>query len=168
MGERWDPRWVGIWWGLLAIIPFIAYLVIVATVQAGGPPAERELTGPATAHAVAERLTPPTTTVWADPCAELTHYRQLVGLPAELDRIGYRESRCLNRDDVRTWCCHGWWQLYINLHLQDHRLAPRYAACGITSPDDVNSNTPQDKYRQACAARALYDVQGLNAWAATR
>ena len=101
-------------------------------------------------------------------CDEMSWYREAVGLPARFDGIGHRESRCLNRESVRTWCCVGWWQLWVGLHLDDHRLAPRYAECGITSYRDVNSDTPADKLAQACAAKALYDVNGTNPWKATR
>ena len=102
------------------------------------------------------------------PCDEMAWYRAHVGLPATFDRIGYRESRCLNRDDVRTFCCHGWWQMYTSLHLRDHRLAPMMAACGVSSHHDLNSDTHLEKLAQACAAKALYDVNGTNPWKATR
>jgi hypothetical protein len=105
---------------------------------------------------------------FASDCAEMSYYRAAVGLPARFDAIGWRESNCRNEDGVHTSCCYGWWQLNVSLHLRDHRLAGRYAACGIDSYQDVNSDTPGDKLRQACAAKALYDVVGLSAWAATR
>ena len=159
------------------IIVLAAFLASCAQVSAVEP-AERELTGPATAYARAERLEryqatptlpPPTTlSAFADACAEMEWYFDLVGLPERFDLIGYRESRCLNRDDVRTSCCHGWLQLWVELHLRDHRLAPRYAACGVDGFDDVNSDTHEDKLRHVCAAKALYDVVGLDAWALTR
>jgi hypothetical protein len=101
-------------------------------------------------------------------CDEMSWYRQRAGLPARFDAIGWRESNCRNEDGVRTSCCHGWWQLNVSLHLRDRRLAGRYHDCGVYSYADVNSDTPGDKLRQACAARALYDTVGLSAWAATR
>jgi hypothetical protein len=55
--------------------------------------------------------------------------------------------------------------LNVGLHLRDHRLAGRYHACGVYSYADVNSDTPGDKLRQACAAKALFDVVGYSAWA---
>lgn len=100
-------------------------------------------------------------------CQEMSWYRQRAGLPARFDAIGYRESRCTNRDDVRTSCCHGYWQLSIAVHLRDHRLADDYHRCGVWSYADVNSDTPADKLRQACAAKALFDTVGWSAWAAT-
>ena len=101
-------------------------------------------------------------------CDEMNWYREAVGLPDAFGGIGWRESNCRNEEAVKTWCCHGWWQLWVELHLQDHRLAPRYAECGITSHHDVNSDTPEDKLRQACGAKALYDVNGTTPWVATR
>lgn len=119
---------------------------------------------------------PPTTlpppSMYAPPglsdCDEMTWYRIDAGLPAAFDGIGWRESNCRNEDAVRTFCCHGYWQLYTSLHLRDHRLAPRMAACGVSSHYDLNSDTPEDKKRQACAAKALYDVVGTSPWSATR
>ena len=103
-----------------------------------------------------------------DLCDEMAWYIDDVGLPDAFHTIGFGESRCINRPDVRTWCCHGWFQLWIDLHLQDHRLAPLYAECGITSKWDVNGDTPDDKKRQACGAKALYDTMGTSPWKATR
>lgn len=97
-------------------------------------------------------------------CAEMTWYRINAGLPSRFDALGWRESNCRNEDGVRTFCCHGYWQLYVSLHLRDHRLAPRYAACGISSANDVNSDTPLDKWRQACGAKAVNDITP-GAWA---
>ena len=136
-----------------------------------------EINWPATADAPAERLDPPApppievlpeiAPAGLTGCSEMSWYRAAVGLPSRFDQIGYRESRCTNRDDVRTSCCHGYWQLSIALHLRDHRLAGRYHDCGVWSAADVNSDTPGDKLRQACAAKALYDTVGMSAWAAT-
>lgn len=109
-------------------------------------------------------VAPPT----MDNCEEMQWYRIRAGLPARFDGIGWRESNCRNEDGVRTSCCHGYWQLNVGLHMRDSRIAPRYRACGVDSYADVNSDTPDDKRRQACAAKALYDVVGLGAWAATR
>lgn len=139
-----------------------------------------QLDRPAVATKPAVRITLPTTTVPAQPlglqglpfapvgldaCSEMGFYRQQWGLPPVFDQLGYRESRCLNRDDVKTFCCHGYWQLYTSLHLRDHRLAPKLAACEVRSHHDLNSDDPLEKQKQACAARALYDVVGLEAWA---
>jgi hypothetical protein len=117
----------------------------------------------------------PTTTVVSDrpppgldDCAEFSWYRQRAGLPAWFDRIAWRESNCRNEDGVRTFCCHGYLQLYISLHVRDHRLGPLYEKCGVDSADDVNSDTHEDKRRHLCAAAALYSVVGDEAWALTR
>ena len=145
------------------------------------PPEIVDLVQPAAASAPADRVDPPpppaeestlppaagASAAAGGRCAEMSWYRQAVGLPARFDQIGRRESNCRNEDGVHTSCCWGWWQLNVSLHLRDHRLAPKYAACGIDSYADVNSDTPDDKLRQACAAKALYDTVGLSAWAAT-
>jgi hypothetical protein len=69
---------------------------------------------------------------------------------------------------VKTFCCHGYLQLYISLHVRDHRLAPLYRACGVSTHHDINSDTHEDKQRHLCAAAALYSVVGDEAWALTR
>jgi len=131
-----------------------------------------EIAVPATADMPAERLDPPVSVeVLPDVapegmsnCDEMSWYRQRAGLPARFDRIGWRESNCRNEDGVHTSCCYGWWQLNVGLHLRDGRIAGRYAACGVSSRFDVDSDTPGDKLRQACAAKALYDTVGMSAW----
>lgn len=97
-------------------------------------------------------------------CAEVTWYRQAAGLPARFDQLAWRESNCRNEEGVHTGCCWGWWQLNVALHLRDHRLADRYHDCGVWSRTDLDSDTAADKMRQACAAKALYDVVGYSAW----
>lgn len=118
---------------------------------------------PTTAPATPSLFAPPE----LDGCAEMTWYRINAGLPARFDQLGWRESNCRNEDAVRTYCCHGYWQLYISLWLTDHRMAPRLAACGVDSAQDVNSDTPGDKWRQGCAAKAAFDVVGYSAWASS-
>jgi len=99
-----------------------------------------------------------------DNCDEFNFYRMQWGLPTRFKALAWRESNCRNEDGVRTWCCYGYLQLYTSLHLQDHRLVDRYHECGVYSHEDVNSNTPQDKQRQVCAAAVLFDVVGYSAW----
>lgn len=101
-------------------------------------------------------------------CDEMHWYRVNAGLPSAFDGIGWRESNCRNEEGVHTSCCWGYWQLNVALHLRDGRLAGRYHDCGVYSRFDVDSDTPGDKRRQACAAKALYSVVGMSAWAATR
>jgi len=98
-------------------------------------------------------------------CLEMEFYRRQAGLPDRFDSLGRRESNCRNEDDVRTSCCHGYWQMWTDLHLKDHRLAPKMADCEVTGPQDLNSDDPLEKQKQACAAKALFDVVGLQAWA---
>ncbi len=101
-------------------------------------------------------------------CDEMHWYRVNAGLPAAFDGIGWRESNCRNEEGVHTSCCWGYWQLSVAVHLRDGRLAGKYHACGVYSRFDVDSDTPGDKRRQACAAKALYSVVGMSAWSATR
>lgn len=111
-------------------------------------------------------------------CDEMNFYRVQWGLPDRFSDqprvpnssfanqgLGWRESNCRNEDNVRTYCCYGYWQLYPSLHLRDHRMQPKLAECEVNSYRDINSDTPQDKQRQACYAKALYDTVGLSAWA---
>jgi hypothetical protein len=107
---------------------------------------------------------PPADPAGMSNCDEMSWYRQRAGLPARFDALGWRESNCRNEDGVRTGCCHGYLQLNVSLHLRDHRLAGRYHECGVYSYADVNSDTPGDKLRQMCAAKALFDVVGYSAW----
>lgn len=111
---------------------------------------------------------PPTTVGPGDltGCDLMQWHRTNVGLPAYFDRIVYRESRCTADPSVRTSCCVGPLQLYVSLHLKDHRLAPKYHACGVRSERDVDG--PDDIARHYCAAKALWSVVGDDAWAATR
>lgn len=169
----------------LALLPVVA-LVAPSETQAVGVPQNPQraapaiLAGPivrsAVASAPAVRLTPPKppapvglggrpfAPAGLSDCAEMTFYRKQWGLPSVFDQLGWRESNCRNEDAVRTYCCHGYWQLYISLFLRDPRMKPRLTACGVDAADDVNSDNPYDKQRQACSAKALYDVQGISAW----
>lgn len=142
-----------------------------------------EVSYPAEATAVAVRLIPPeqiqatTTTIptgilglpfapeGLSDCDEFDYYRTQFGLPERFNALAWRESNCRNEDDVKTWCCHGYLQLYISLQIRDYRITDRYHLCGVWSSDDVNSDTPLDKQRQVCAAAVLYDVVGYSAWA---
>ena len=161
----------------------IVLAAVMALVPASGLdlPPEGVIVETATATATAERGTqvqmtetsppPPAAPVappTADNCEEMQWYRIRAGLPARFDSIGWRESNCRNEEGVHTSCCWGYWQLNVALHLRDHRLVDAYHDCGVYSRYDVDSDTPGDKQRQACAAKALYDVVGLSAWAATR
>ena len=63
-------------------------------------------------------------------------YARQFGLPAQFERIGWRESNCRNEDGVRTSCCHGYWQL--------HRMHFPMPECE--------------------AAKQLYDAAGMSPW----
>lgn len=98
-----------------------------------------------------------------DACAEMHAYRVAVGLPARFDAIGYRESRCTNTPISRTGCCVGYLQLH-KMIWNDHRMKARLAACGATWLN-VRGDSFGAKWRQMCAAKALYDVAGYGPWA---
>lgn len=99
-------------------------------------------------------------------CEEMEFYRIQRGLPAyfgaERWQMGWKESNC--RNNVSSFCCHGYWQLYVSLHLKDHRLAPLYKECGISSVSDVLGNEPIQKQKNACGAAAVLSVSGCQAW----
>lgn len=120
----------------------------------------------ATAHEVAVRTSPPAPQFGGDRCAEMSFYREQAGLPARFDTIGYRESRCRNEDSVRTFCCYGWWQNFISSHLstQSAYRDRIINECGVTSYRDINSDTPDDKYRQACVTYVVWSISGLSPW----
>jgi hypothetical protein len=144
-------------WALLAIGNRIAH----ADVDDQGPASIMQA---ATASAPAVRLTPPTTTTipaFATDCDEMSWYRTQWGLPEVFDRIGWRESNCRNEDGVRTFCCYGWWQNYISSHLSSQSLYRDRIIdeCGVTSYRDINSDTPEDKWRQACVTWVVYSVE---------
>ena len=93
----------------------------------------------------------------------MSFYRQQAGLPSRFDGIGARESGCHNADNVHTSCCYGYWQLH-KMHFRNGA----YAACGVDSYTDIDSDTPLDKQRQACSAHLLYEAAGTSPWVATR
>jgi hypothetical protein len=101
-------------------------------------------------------------------CDEMMFYGEQFGLPDYFRGIGWRESSCRNMPHVRTFCCHGYWQLWVGFHLLDDRIAPLYAACEISSVSDVNQDTPLSKQKQACGAAATFSVVGTEAWRMTR
>lgn len=99
-------------------------------------------------------------------CDLMRWHRVNVGLPPIFDKIVWGESRCQADPSVRTFCCVGPLQLYVSLHLRDHRLVDRYHQCGVFGISDVNGR--EDLFRHYCAAKALYDVMGTQPWKATR
>ncbi len=149
------------------------FLALIMTVTPFPPidvPASGALVGAVRGEQVqlTETLPPPPTTFGAPEglsnCDEMHWYRVNAGLPARFDSLGWRESNCRNEEGVHTSCCWGYWQLNVGVHLRDHRLDDRYHACGVYSRYDVDSDTPGDKRRQACAAKALFDTVGYSAW----
>lgn len=97
-------------------------------------------------------------------CDEFNFYRAQWGLPERFNKLAWRESNCLNQDDVKTYCCHGYLQLYISLQIKDQRVMGRYHECGVYSSNDVNSDNPLEKQKHLCAAGVLYSIVGYSAW----
>jgi len=99
-------------------------------------------------------------------CEETECSRIQRGLPAYFGaahrQMGRKSSNSGN--DVSSYCCHGYWQLYVSLHLKDHRLAPLYAECGISSVSDILGVEPLKKQKNACGAAAVLSVSGCEAW----
>jgi peptidoglycan hydrolase-like protein with peptidoglycan-binding domain len=99
-------------------------------------------------------------------CDEMRFYRVQAGLPDVFDGLGWRESNCRNEDGVRTFCCYGYWQNYITSHLsrQSAYRQPIIERCQVSGADDINSDVPLDKQRQACVTAVVYSISGLSPW----
>lgn len=111
----------------------------------------------------------------ADLCAEMNFYIDQNPVIAGVDRfsdqprtgpkrqqgIGWRESNC--RNDVRTSCCYGYFQIAIG-----NRTAAGYAAagvfswCGVERSRDFFGDDPAAKQRQVCVAAGLYQYHLAN------
>lgn len=100
--------------------------------------------------------------VGLDGCAEMEWYREQAGLPAEFDRIGYLESRCMN--DVNTWCCYGYFQIYAGLHIG----AGSFDECGVDEISDMFGGSAVVKQRNVCMAVRVFRQQGRCAWDVVR
>jgi hypothetical protein len=102
------------------------------------------------------------------PCDEMSFYRQQAGLPDVFDALGWRESNCNNREGAKynTWCCYGYWQNFISSHLSRHSAyrVPIIEKCQVTGVEDINSDVPLDKQKQACVTFILYSISGLTPW----
>lgn len=100
-------------------------------------------------------------------CDEMQFYRKQAGLPDRFDALGYRESRCRNEDGVRTYCCYGYWQNYISSHLSRNSLyrSRIINECLVTGADDINSDDPVEKQKQACVTSIVYAISGYSPWA---
>jgi len=154
------------------IVTFLAIMSLGSTAYAD---TDHPIRDPATGIMVATRMNPPPpppvwpTGLWGQPyapiglsdCDEMRFYANQFGLPARFDAIGWRESNCRNEDGVRTSCCYGYWQLH-QMHFRPGNVMDRN--CNADSFDDINSDNPLDKQRQACAAKQLYDQVGLSPW----
>jgi hypothetical protein len=98
-----------------------------------------------------------------DDCADAQFYRIQFGLPERFDRLAWRESRCTNT--AHTYCCWGYLQLHVYLHLRDPRIGWRYReTCQVFSRHDIFGDSPLAKQKQMCAVKQLFDVVGLSPW----
>lgn len=97
-------------------------------------------------------------------CAEMDWYRQYVGLPEVFNGLGWRESNC--RNDVRTFCCYGYWQEYISLWLspKSSYRTRLIDDCGISGVAAIYGLSDRQKLAQACAAKVVYEQSGLAPW----
>jgi hypothetical protein len=97
-------------------------------------------------------------------CQEMEWYRSYVGLPEIFDGLGWRESNC--RNDVRTFCCYGYWQIYISLWLQVNSSYREHLIdrCGITGVASIYGLSDRQKLANACAVKVAYDISGLTPW----
>ena len=118
-------------------------------------------------------LPAPPTGLWGAPfapeglsdCDEFKFYREQWGLPARFDALAWRESNCRNEDGVKTFCCYGYLQLWVDYQITDYRVTDRFHECGVYSHFDVNSDTPIEKQKQLCAAAVIFSISGYGAWA---
>lgn len=125
----------------------------------------QSIDGPADGPLVpAKRLNPPVPQ-FSDPCEEMSFYRQQAGLPERFDAIGFRESRCNNTVTSRTGCCFGYWQNYLSSHLRASYRERIVNECGVTQVSDIRGDSPQQKQRQACVTKVVYDISGFSPWA---
>lgn len=99
-------------------------------------------------------------------CDEMTFYREQWNLPAAFDALGWRESNCRNEESVHTFCCWGYWQHYISSHLsrQSAYRARIIGECQVTRREDIDSDVPLDKQRQACVTAVVYQISGYSPW----
>ena len=99
-------------------------------------------------------------------CDEMKFYREQAGLPDVFDALGWRESNCRNEDGVRTFCCYGYWQNYISSHLSRYSAYRTHilSDCQVDGADDINSDDPLEKQKQACVTAVVYSISGLSPW----
>jgi len=97
-------------------------------------------------------------------CDEMSYYRQRVGLPIVFDSLGYRESNC--RNDVNTYCCWGYLQVYISLWLSPKSTYREglINVCGIHGVSDIFGLSDKQKFANMCAVKIAYDISGLAPW----
>lgn len=72
-------------------------------------------------------------------------------------QVIFRESSC--RNDVRTWCCYGYFQIH-EIHIGSGSLEE----CGVDEIEDFFGAEPLDRQRNACMAARVHRQQGPCAW----
>lgn len=126
------------------------------------------IVGPVTTAALekAARISTPepvSPTAGMNACDEMDFWRQQAGLPEIFNAIGWRESNCRNDIPSKTNCCVGYWQIHTG-----NFTAPGYRdgifACGVTRRSDIMGNSDEQKQKQACVTKVLYDVSGMAPW----
>lgn len=135
-------------------------LAVAAAVFLTGATSSRQIAGSATVVAQADRLEkdhpkPPYLTLTG--CDLMEWHFDQAGLPDEFDWIGFGESSC--RNDVHTWCCWG----YAQIH-EIHIGQPHTEHCDVDEIADMFGDNPTARSKNACMAKAVYDLQGPCAW----
>lgn len=99
-------------------------------------------------------------------CADMSSYRQAVGLPEVFDQLGFREGGCRNDSVSSNGCCVGFWQEYISSHLSSQSAYRDriISECGVTGRGDILGNSDAQKMAQACVTKVVYDISGLSPW----
>jgi hypothetical protein len=138
--------------------------------------ASLRLNGAGNSAAPAVRVDPPAPAQGLTGCEEMNYWRIQAGLPdrfSDQPRMpqvrfadqgyGWRESNCRNDVVSSTGCCVGYWQIHTgNFNAPGYKAG--IAACGVSKRSDILGNSAEQKQKQACVAKVLYDVSGLSPW----
>ncbi len=92
-------------------------------------------------------------------CDLMEWHFDAVGLPDEFDWIGFGESSCRNDVISPTGCCFGYAQAHT-IHIGQ----PHTAHCDVFAADDMFGANPIARSKNACMAKAIFDLQGFCAW----
>lgn len=136
----------------------VAVLLLAVLLSSSASAHGRQIAGSATV--TAERVTvehpkPPYLVLTG--CELMKWHADQVGLPDEFGWIGLGESSC--RNDVNTWCCWGYFQVH-ELHIGQ----PHTDHCDVAEIADMFGADPFARSKNACMAKAVFDLQGFCAW----